>query len=79
LLALVVAYALRSEQNQGEALREVKSSQRKQITSIRQCDEDLYIDKPCYHFIYTPDNNNVVEVRFLHTQMYLLLETFEAV
>ena len=63
LLALLLDYAIRNEQQSSEAFKEVKSASRNEVTGIPPCSDDIYIDRPCFDFIYSPNDNPTISVR----------------
>jgi hypothetical protein len=64
LLALVVNLSLNANFRSQDRVKNVPVTTPVLITDIPDCSQDLYIgDKQCVTFLYTPDNDTVINVR----------------
>jgi hypothetical protein len=62
LLALLIQKALEADSRRQERFRDSPTAVVMPINPVPSCDKDLYIDKDCFHFFYTPAGDPDIEV-----------------
>lgn len=55
--------AVRADTNASEQFKELRTPERNAIEGIPTCESDIYIQAPCYDFVYSPNNVAAINVR----------------
>ena len=64
-LAWVTDKAITSDSDTYERNQDVPNPPVQAVKPIPSCEQDLYTKTPCYDFLYTPNNNSIINVRTL--------------
>ena len=65
LLLYIISKALEDNRGILGDVVDIKRADAHSLSNIPQCETDPFItDTPCYDFIYTPDDSDVVEVSY---------------
>lgn len=61
--------AVRADTNASEQFKELRTPERQAIEGIPPCESDIYIQAPCFDFVYSPSNDTAIQVRYMHVHM----------